>query len=233
MAPVAWFVWRVLRSTHWSGVLNARRGAHARYWEQLAERHGEVLYVALGDSTAQGLGAREPPNSYVGQLERMLDARLQVVNLSISGARLSDVINGLLPRFAGFDTTGALVTFAAGANDMGDFEPDRFRQQLGTIFDALPSHALVAELPSFYLPPYQSRVREANAILHELADARDLAVIPLHGATDRLGVAAITTHHAADLFHPNDRGYRVWARTFLGPATARLARITAGRAAGD
>jgi acyl-CoA thioesterase-1 len=230
MAPVAWFVWRVLRSTHWSGVLNERRGAHARYWEQLAERHGEVLYIALGDSTAQGLGAREPSGSYVGQLERMLGARLQVVNLSISGARLADVINGLLPRFAALDSSEALVTFAAGANDIDGFEPERFREQLATIFDALPSHALIAELPSFYIRPFQPRVRAANAILHELADVRDLAVIPVHGATNRLGWAAICTHHAADLFHPNDRGYRLWAGAFLGPATARLEEIVSGRA---
>jgi acyl-CoA thioesterase-1 len=54
-------------------VLNERRAEHVRYWEQLAERRGDVLYVAIGDSTAQGIGAREPPGSYVGQLERLLD----------------------------------------------------------------------------------------------------------------------------------------------------------------
>jgi acyl-CoA thioesterase I len=210
-------------------VLNERRAEHVRYWEQLAERRGDVLYVAIGDSTAQGIGAREPPGSYVGQLERLLGSRLQVVNLSISGARLSDVITGLLPKLARLDTSDALVTFAAGANNIDGFDPDRFRQELATIFDVLPSHALIAELPSFYVSPHQPRVREANAILHQLADERDLAVIPLHGATNRLGIAAIATHHAKDLFHPNDRGYRVWAKAFLGPATARLEEINSTR----
>jgi lysophospholipase L1-like esterase len=230
MAPVAWLVWRVLRSTYWSELLDGRRGAHVRYWEQLAERRGEILYVAIGDSTAQGIGARDPTGSYVGQLERLLPARLQVVNLSISGARLADVITSLLPRLAALDTTDALVTFAAGANDIDGFDPGRFRAQLATILDALPQHALVAELPSFYVRPYQPRVRAANAILHELADARDLAVIPLHAATNRFGLAALGTHHAPDLFHPNDRGYRLWARAFQGPATARVEEIAARRA---
>jgi acyl-CoA thioesterase-1 len=233
LAPASWAAWRLLRSGHWNNILNERRRGHVRYWERLAHRRGDVLYVAIGDSTAQGLGARDPSGSYVGQLDRMLDARLTVVNLSISGARLSDVIASLLPRMARLDTTDALVTFAVGANNIGGFEPERFRQQLATIFDALPDHALIAELPSFYVRPFQARVRAANAILHELADERNLAVIPLHQATNRLRLAAIATHHAKDLFHPNDRGYRVWAKTFLGPAAARLEQITAGTPARD
>jgi acyl-CoA thioesterase-1 len=222
LLPATWAAWRLARSAYWSDELHARIGTHSRYWDQLADRHGDVLYIAIGDSTAQGIGARDPSGSYVGQLERLLGARLRVVNLSLSGARLSDVINALLPRLAQLDTEHALVTFAAGANNVADFEPDRFRRELATIFDALPRHALVAELPSFYIRPYQPTVRAANRILRELADERDLAVIPLHGATNRFGPAVLVTHHARDLFHPNDRGYRVWARTFLGAATARL-----------
>ena len=230
LIPATWAAWRLARSNYWADELHARTGSHLRYWNQLAAREGEVLFVAIGDSTAQGIGARDPSGSYVGQLERMLGARLRVVNLSISGARLSDVISALLPRLAQLDTEHALVTFAAGANNIADFEPDRFRRDLATIFDALPSHALVAELPSFYVRPYQAKVREANRILHELADQRDLAVIPLHGATNQFGPVALMTHHARDLFHPNDRGYRIWARTFLGPATTRLEEITHRRA---
>lgn len=201
-------------------------GVHTRYWERLAERPGDVLYIAVGDSTAQGIGAREPAGSYVGQLERMLDARLHVVNLSISGARLADVVTALLPRLAQFDTDRALVTFAAGADNIADFDPDRFGRDLATIFDALPDHALVAELPSSHVRPHQGRVREANRILHQLADRHHLIVVPLHGVTSRFGPAGIVTHHARDLFHPNDRGYRRWARAFYAPASARLRRLS-------
>ena len=231
LIPATWASWRLARSDYWAGRLHARIGAHTRYWERLADRQGDFLYIAIGDSSAQGIGAREPAGSYVGQLERMLGVRLQVVNLSISGARLSDVITVLLPRLALLDTDRALVTFAAGANNIAEYDPDRFRRDLATILDALPDHALVAELPSFYVRPHQATVREANRILHELADQRDLAVVPLHRVTNRFGPAAIATHHARDLFHPNDRGYRVWARAFLGPAAARLEQLTeaAGR----
>ncbi len=232
LIPASWLAWRLARSTYWSDVLHARTGVHTRYWEQLAARPGDLLYVAIGDSTAQGIGARDPSGSYVGQLERMLGARLRVVNLSVSGARLADVITALLPRLAQLETEHALVTFAAGADDIADFDAARFRRDLATIFDALPPHALVAELPSFYLSPDQAKVREANRILRDLADARDLAVVPLHGATNRFGPVALVTHHARDLFHPNERGYRIWARAFLGPATARLDELTRAARAG-
>jgi acyl-CoA thioesterase-1 len=225
LIPATWAAWRLARSDYWAAELRTRIGAHTRYWQRLSERQGGILFVAIGDSTAQGIGAREPAGSYVGQLERMLGARLRVVNLSISGARLADVATALLPRLTQLDTDHALVTFAAGANDIADFDPQRFRRDLATIFDALPDHSLVAELPSFYVRPHQSKVREANHILHELADQRDLAVVPLHGVTNRFGVAAIVTHHARDMFHPNDRGYRIWARAFLGPASVRLAQL--------
>lgn len=222
-----WAAWRYARSDHWAAVLAERKPAHALYWENLAQRRGEILYVAIGDSTAQGIGARDPARSYVGQLERMLDANLRVVNLSISGARLSDIITSVLPRLEQLELDNALVTFAAGANNIADFDPERFRQDLATILDALPPHALVADIPSFYVHPYQPQVRAANAILHELADARDLAVVPLFAATNRIGAAALALHHAPDLFHPNDRGYRIWARTFLGPAAARVEALSA------
>jgi acyl-CoA thioesterase-1 len=225
LIPAAWAAWRLARSDYWGEQLRTRVGTHTRYWQRLSERQGGVLFVAIGDSTAQGIGAREPAGSYVGQLERMLGTRLRVVNLSISGARLSDVASVLLPRLAQLDTDHALVTFAAGANDIAEFDPQRFRRDLALIFDALPDHALVAELPSFYVRPHQGRVRQANRILHELADERDLAVVPLHAVTNRFGAAAIVTHHARDMFHPNDRGYRIWARAFLGPASARLAQL--------
>ena len=225
LLSLSWTAWRLARREHWRAELHGRVGSHSRYWQELAERRGDVLYVAIGDSTAQGIGAPDPSGSYVAQLERMLDARLHVINLSISGARLSDIITSLLPRLAALDTADALVTFAAGTNDLATFDPDRFRRELAIIFDALAPHALVAELPSVTVRGLAPTARQANAILHELADERDLAVVPLHAATRRPWPAAIALHHAGDLLHPNARGYRVWARAFLGPAAARLEAI--------
>ena len=53
------------------------------------------LWVVLGDSTAQGIGASGHDKGYVGQLHRILEERTgktwRVLNLSKSGARAADV----------------------------------------------------------------------------------------------------------------------------------------------
>ena len=56
----------------------------------------------LGDSTAQGLGAPSPEGGYVGQVLAVLRERpampWQVLNLSVSGALIRDVLHQQLPR---------------------------------------------------------------------------------------------------------------------------------------
>jgi lysophospholipase L1-like esterase len=80
----------------------------------------------------------------------------------------------------------------------------------------------VADLPTFYFLPAEKRVRVANCILREVAARHGLAVVPLHAAMKRQGVWGVTTQFAGDLFHPNDRGYRVWSSAFLDAVDARL-----------
>ena len=57
-----------------------------------AEPAVSVLYVALGDSTVEGVGASSPARNYVGQLHERLSAvypRARVVNLGVGGATAS------------------------------------------------------------------------------------------------------------------------------------------------
>src|SRR5215207_8805672 len=97
---------------------------YRRYWEESNERARKAdgpLWVAVGDSTAQGIGASAPDRGYVGQLRDRLrheeERPWRVVNLSVTGARIADVVHEQVPRI---DDAGApeLVTCAAGANDV-------------------------------------------------------------------------------------------------------------------
>jgi lysophospholipase L1-like esterase len=90
----------------------------------------------------------------------------------------------------------------------------------------VPSHAIVADLPSFYFLPGEKRALVANAILREEAAIAGLTVVPLHAATKRQGLWGVATQFAGDLFHPNDRGYRVWADVFVPAIDERLAQLT-------
>ena len=220
----------------WAALIERRRRAggarlastlhlNARWWNEQHSKPGELLYVAIGDSAAQGVGASRPGRGYVGMIAAFVRERtgstVRVVNLSVSGARLRDAITSQLPVLAQLDPD--ILTVAIGANDVAGFDPERFERELTTIFDALPSHAIVSEVPAFYIGAAEKRARDANVIVHRLADARGFEVAPLHRMTRSQGGARYALNQvAADFFHPNDRGYRVWASAFLPLVDRRL-----------
>jgi len=102
-------------------------GCHAsRRDPSVPERHdapvevgaGETLrYLVLGDSTAAGVGA-DYERGIVLETARHLGRtrRVEVVNLSVSGARFRDVLRDQLPRAAGWKPD--LVLLDVGANDV-------------------------------------------------------------------------------------------------------------------
>ncbi|WP_308467399.1 SGNH/GDSL hydrolase family protein [Rathayibacter soli] len=204
--------------------LNATLPVHSKWWRDTAKLPGELLYVAIGDSAAQGIGASAPPRGYVGRLAddiRGVTGRtVQVVNLSVSGATVGLAVSEQLPRFRTLSPD--VVTVSIGANDIGRFDPVTFEDGLRQIFAALPSHAIVADLPCFYLPHNERKVAVANGILRRVAAERKLTVVPLHSTIARQGLVGMLTQFAQDAFHPNDRGYRVWAAAFEPTLVADL-----------
>src|SRR6185369_4961079 len=79
---------------------------------------GPVVYVAVGDSTGSGVGARE--GGYVLRLFNRLVQRRpgsQLTNLCVSGATTEDLVRGQLERGVGMNPD--LVTVGIGINDIG------------------------------------------------------------------------------------------------------------------
>jgi lysophospholipase L1-like esterase len=205
--------------------LNETLPVHSQWWRDLATTEGDLLYVALGDSAAQGIGASAPKNSYVGviadHVATTTGRSVQVVNLSVSGATVALAVADQLPRFAAYSPD--LVTVAIGANDIAAFDPELFETGIRKVFGALPYNAVVADLPYFFFPWNEKKVAVANRILREVAEERGLTVVPLHESMRRQGLKGIFTQFAEDLFHPNDHGYRVWASAFLPAVTSLVA----------
>jgi lysophospholipase L1-like esterase len=212
------------RMTEGAALLNETLPVNSKWWRDHAKVPGDILYVAMGDSAAQGIGASRPDRSYVGVLAndiRKITARtVRVINLSVSGATVELAVADQLPRFRKLRPD--VVTVSIGANDIAAFDAATFESGLREIFEALPSHAIVADLPCFYLPGNERKVAVANAILRRVAAERDLTVVPLHEVMKRQGVWGILTQFAQDAFHPNDRGYRVWASAFQPTLMAEL-----------
>ena len=95
------------RWTDGVAAMRADRATFASYWAAHNDRvrqerandedaASDPLWVVLGDSTAQGLGAPGPKGGYVGQalaqLRRNTGQHWRVINLSVSGALTRDVL---------------------------------------------------------------------------------------------------------------------------------------------
>jgi len=198
-----------LRSVH------AQVARYAAEWEdanRTAMGGAGPLWVVLGDSTAQGIGAPAAVEGYVGQLRRALDAGSErpwrVLNLSKSGARAADVLDRQLPTLESLAEAPALVTCAIGANDIVRRTPaPRLEDQLRRIIARLPGRAMIATLPQGLGP---ARTEAANRLIREEAPAAGLVVADVWARTG----APWQGKYAADGFHPGALGYADWAAAF-------------------
>ena len=207
-----------------AAILNETLPVNSKWWRDHAQEPGDLLYVALGDSAAQGIGASVPNRSYVGviadHIRELTGGAVRVANLSVSGATVALAIADQLPKLAAYSPD--IVTVAIGANDIADFDSASFARGIRTVFAALPDGTIVADLPCFYLPRNEKKVAIGNRILREIASEFGLTVVPLHETMKRQGLRGVLTQFATDLFHPNDRGYRVWASAFIPTVTASV-----------
>lgn len=172
----------------------------------------DPLWVALGDSMTQGIGASAPDRGWVGQLADHLAAAgrpHRVVNLSVTGARVQDVIDQQLPALRDLLDAGLtpdLVTVVIGSNDVVS---PRWRsglaERFGVLLDGLPDGAVVANLPN----PHRE-ARRVEALLRQREGEGRLVVADMraHGPRSWRGKLA------ADTFHPNDTGYAAMAHVF-------------------
>lgn len=216
-----------LLALEWARRLLRLRRHVPRYRQHWARRQGEpggLLYVALGDSAAQGIGASTPEHGYVGVLAERLRAAtgrpVEVLNLSVSGAVLGDVLSEQLPALLRLRPD--VVTLAVGGNDVRRHDRNRFADQATALLAALPAGTFVADAPYFMHGRWEVAAREICEVLHARAADYDLVPAPLNQAQRDRGWKAMVTDFAADWFHPNDRGHRVWADAFWTSMKDRL-----------
>jgi acyl-CoA thioesterase I len=189
----------------------------------------DPLRVVLGDSTAQGLGAAGPRGGYVGQtlyqLRRTTGTHWQVLNLSVSGALMRDVLADQIPLLDG--QRPDLVTCGAAANDILYSAPGKLFGDLRTLLAAVPEETVMLDLPllngfwgivGHMSVPYITRI---NRVIREVASERGLRVAEV----SRQFVPPWAGKFSVDHFHPSQDGYRDWSRALVealtpGPAAA-------------
>ena len=200
-----WFIRLARRVLPGVGLVENEIKLYAEAWQERnleALASADPLWVVLGDSLSQGVGASSIEHSWVLETQRTLAGRgfrYRIVNLSFSGARVSDVLNRQIPALAGLSAAPRLTTVLIGSNDIirRDLRarlPEHYRAMLS----ALPKGALIATVPRA-----RGVQAEVNRIVNEAEAAGAVVAVPPHFAAGA---------RAPDHFHPDDFTTAILAR---------------------
>jgi len=195
--------------------LSSTVGNYQAFWTNKARQEGELTYLALGDSAAQGIGASSPMRGYVGllagRLEQATGKKVRVINLSTTGAEIDDVLRDQIPKAKGINAD--YVTIEIGANDVKEFDAASFEKQFSELLKLLPKGTYVSNLPLFNSRPSSTKpAKTASKIIERLMRKYPyLRFVDLEKqTTENQSVFGF----APDLFHPNNLSYKNWADAF-------------------
>lgn len=195
-----------------------------------------INYVALGDSTAVGVGATRGGGYPERLASRLRSGGLPVglTNLGQSGARIRDVFTGQVKRAVAAQPT--LVTLGVGTNDIWrgtsveDFQEDLDRiarrlKQTGASL-VVVNLADMALAPVAKLVPsalYEGRIEPFNAAMAEVARAHGLHLVDLYTASKEM-IPHNSHFFCHDGFHPSEQGYEEWADLLLPTVRTLVSR---------
>jgi lysophospholipase L1-like esterase len=184
---------------------------------------GPVVYVALGDSTGVGVGARKG-GGYVARLfhrvERVRPGS-RLVNLCVSGATTADVLRSQAPRVDAESPT--LVTLGVGINDITrGVAPEQFarnyeeivarlrRRTAAAVATNIPDVSHAPAVPASFREEARRRISLFNERIAETAARHGVLLVDTH-AKSRDIIPAHPEFFSPDGFHPSEEGYEFWA----------------------
>jgi acyl-CoA thioesterase I len=208
-----------------------------------------LVYVALGDSSVEGIGATSPETNYPSRIAarlRVLYPETRLENLGVAGAVASGVVANQLDRALALQP--ALVTLSIGPNDVTTGVPAaEYARNVESILRALHDRTsavvVVNLLPDLAITPRFAgsprrdeigrRAEELNRILTTAARRWNAEIVDLHSYS-RAEVPRRPELVADDGYHPSDAGYARWAELMwqgiahrLPPTGARTGRTDA------
>ena len=188
---------------------------YASDWQEantVAQAGDGPLWVVLGDSAAQGVGAPAYDEGWVGLVHRRLGPRWRVINLSMSGARTRHVIDVQWPPAR--DLGADLVTAVIGGNDAMHTKERQWLADVDELLAVLPPGAVVSTTSRGV---FERKTRRVNDHLRTAAAARGLRVADIwaHTGPPYRGLYA-------DWIHPNEKGYAQWAEAVWAALPAEV-----------
>jgi lysophospholipase L1-like esterase len=195
-----------------------------------------VTYVALGDSTAVGVGAGRGGGYPERLASRLRQGGLPVglINLGMSGARVRDVFTGQVKRAVATQPT--LITLGIGTNDLWRGTPlDAFGEDLERIASRLKqtgAPVVVVNIADLALAPvarlvpsslYEGRIEPFNGAIAVVARKHGMHLVDLYTASQGF-LPGRPDFFSGDGFHPSESGYEQWADLLLPTVRPLVAR---------
>jgi lysophospholipase L1-like esterase len=202
-----------------------------------ADPNADVVYVALGDSTVEGIGASSRASNYVSRLHARLSERYpraRVVNLGVGGATSRDVVGRQLERAVTLKPQ--LLTVSVGPNDITSRVSvktygENMEAILGrltrdtdavVVVNLLPDLAVTPRFRGRDLAPIVGQLsRDFNDVLARVAKRHGVAMVDLYEASRR-EVPRRPELLARDGYHPSDLGYARWAELMWEAVQTRI-----------
>ena len=194
----------------------------ARPTATAGNRASPLVYVAVGDSTGIGLGARAG-GGYVDQLFARIEQQRPgstLINLSTAGATTADVVDKQITQS---DVTRAtLITICIGVNDLlRGREVKQFAANYETIVAKLRQPGrliIIATLPDVASAPavkemaddsLRTRLGQFNKAIEDIAGRYAVPLVDLYKLSSEIS-GARAEFFSSDGLHPSDVGYAHW-----------------------
>lgn len=188
-----------------------------------SDRTSPLTYVAIGDSTGIGLGARDG-GGYVERLFARITQKRPgstLINLSAAGATTADALNKQLPHLDG--TRATLVTVCVGVNDLlRGREAKQFAEDYETLISKLrdPGRVIVVtNIPDIASAPalkgkaddsLRLRLEQFNKAIGEVAGRYGVPLVDLYKSSGEV-IRSRPEFFSSDGLHPSEVGYAYWA----------------------
>lgn len=195
------------------GAVQNHIAPYAAAWQSqnsAALKQDGPLWVVLGDSMSQSIGASAFDKGWVHRAQTDILAttgvKYRIINLSMSGAKVSEVLDSQLPRMHQLPDKPDLVTVYIGSNDLWKRRHrEVLIQQLEKLLTVMPKNTVVGNLLGRH-----GVAREFNAVVQAYADKGDIVVADLQANINPPWTELLAEDH----FHPNDYGYQQLAQVF-------------------
>jgi len=192
-------------------------------------RGDKFVYVAIGDSTVEGVGSSHPKKSFPALVFRKIKKdkkNASFYNLGKSGARIKDVVEHQLPKAISLKPD--LITISVGSNDLRHrtnlkhFEKDYY-YLLKTLRNKTSAKIIISNIPDLSLLPSLSifvkylakfMARRLNQIIAKHSSQFKCVLVDLYEGS-RIYSKKYKDLISGDGFHPSDKGYSLWAKEII------------------